>query len=99
MQWVDTGTGMVIADIFPSKDNRKIYSQYVIDWDHFFHEKISHEWLQFYKESRTDKDDTQKYFALYIWGANIIEVTLCNIISLQDIRNQQVHERLLLQGN
>merc|ERR1712032_410206 len=53
--------------------------------------KISQEWLLLYDESRTNKHDTQRYSAQYIWGANIVEITLRQLIKLWEIRNTQVH--------
>lgn len=50
IHWMDTG--LVIIDKFLSKYSKAIYSQYTIGWDHFFHGKISHKWLQLYEESR-----------------------------------------------
>ena len=84
-------TGMVIAEKFPSIYSKAIYSQYAIGWDNFFRGKISQEWLLLYNASRTNRHDTQRYSAQYIWGANIVEITLRQMIKLWDIWNTQVH--------
>ena len=84
-------TGMVLAEKFPSMYSKAIYSQYAIGWDNFFRGKISQEWLLLYDESRTNRHDTQRYSAQYIWGANIVEITLRQMIKLWEIWNNQVH--------
>ena len=84
-------TGMVLAEKFPLMYSKAIYSQYAIGWDNFFRGKISQEWLLLYDDSRTNKHDTQRYSAQYIWGANIVEITLRQMIKLWEIQNKQVH--------
>ena len=73
---------MVLAENFENKYSRAIYSQYAIDWDNFFHRKIFQDWLLIYDEFKNDRYDTQHYSPIYIWGANIVIITLRNMISL-----------------
>ena len=87
--WMDTE--MVIAEKFSLKYSRAIYSQYAIGWDNFFRGKISQEWILLYNESITNRDDTQRYSTQYIWGANIVKITLRQMKKLWDIRNKQVN--------
>ena len=87
--WMDTR--MVQAEDFPAKYSGAIYSQYGISQHNFFRGKISQQWLSLFDESQKKGNSGQQLSALYIWGANIVKITLQNMISLWDIRNKQVH--------
>ena len=87
--WMDTG--MVQVEDFPVKYSGAIYSQYAIGWDIFFCGEISQHWLSLFNESQKKDDSEQQLSAPYIWGANIVEITLRNMIGLWEIRNEQVH--------
>ena len=88
---MDTGT--VVADEFPERFHRAIYSQYAIGWDNFFRGKFSQEWLVLFDEKNPNLDNNNRYTRQYVWGANIIENTLRHVIELWEIRNGQVHGR------
>ena len=90
-QWMDTGT--VVAEDFPERFHRAIYSQYAIGWDNFFRGKFSQEWLVLFDEKNPNLNNNNRYTRQYIWGANIIENTLRHVIELWEIRNGQVHGR------
>ena len=78
-------TGIVLAEKFPLSYSETIYSQYAIGWDNFFRGNISQEWLLIYNASRTNRHDIQRYYAQYIWGANIVGITLRNMIKLWEL--------------
>lgn len=67
---------MVQSEDFPEKYHKAIYSQYAIGWDNFFGGKISQEWLALFEVSRVICGDKKFLSALYIWGANIVEITI-----------------------
>ena len=63
-QWMDTGT--VVAEKFPERFHRAIYSQYAIGWDNFFHGKFSQEWLVLFDEKNPNLDNNNRYTRQYV---------------------------------
>ena len=58
--------------------------------------RFLHEWLQLYKETYKeyishDKSQRRKYVDGYIWGANIVEISIRQMIILWETRNKKIH--------
>ena len=89
-------TGFVDVKTFARKYQRASNTQYKIDWRHLFMGKISQEWIQLYKDTYVApplQDDTKKrkYVDGYIWGANVVETLIQQMIILWKTRNKVIH--------
>ena len=89
-------TGIVDVVKFPEKYHAAINSQSQIGWRHIFMGRLSQEWLQIYedtykKPSSHDETQRSKYIDGYVWGANLAEILIRQMIILWEQRNKKIH--------
>ena len=92
--WMDTG--LVVVRKFPHKYRRAINTQFKIGWRQLFMGKISQEWIQLYEDTYVetpsqDEPKRRKYVDGYIWGANVVETLIRQMIILWETRNKKIH--------